>query len=168
MKYGGNMFVYSVRASTLKFFAVICVCLVVLLTLVTMGNNTAVYASVNGESINYGGIKTEADRVKFIEGFGLKLKEAAVKSEEFSMPENFDRILLGYNELQKSQGLDLSKYTKKKVTHYTYEVTNYDYDGTVYVNLLIHRSKIIACDISSANPDGFVLPLVGLDKTKLK
>lgn len=162
------MFVYSVRASTLKFFALICVCLVVLLALVTMGNNTAVLASVNGESINYGGIKTEEDRIKFIEGFGIKVNKDSAKANEFSMPDNFDRILLGYNELQKSQGLDLSKYTKKKVTRYTYEVTNYDYEGKVYVNLLIHRSKVVACDISSGDPDGFVLPLVGLDKTKLK
>lgn len=162
------MFVYSVRASTLKFFALICVCLVVLLALVTMGNNTAVMASVNGESINYGGIKTEEDRIKFIEGFGIKIKDGLISSDEFSMPDNFDRVLLGYNEIQKTQGLDLSKYTKKKVTRYTYEVTNYDYDGKVFVNLLVHRNKIVGCDISSGDPDGFVLPLVGLDKTKLK
>ena len=162
------MFVYSVRASTLKFFAVICVSLVVLVALITMESNTAVYASVGGESINYGGIKTNDDRVAFIEGFGIKVDPAAVKEEKFSMPDNFDRILSGYNEIQKTQGLNLTKYTGKRVTHYVYEVTNYDYDGTVYVNLLVHRSKIIACDISSADPDGFVSPLFGLDKTKLK
>lgn len=162
------MFVYSVRASTLKFFAVIAVCLTVLAALITMGNNTSVYASVGGESINYGGIKTEEDRISFIEGFGLKVKDGALKEEKFAIPDNFDRVILGYNELQKTQGLDLSKYTRKKVTHYVYEVTNYDYDGTVYVNLLVYRNKIIACDISSADPDGFVLPLVSIDKTKLK
>ena len=162
------MFIYSVRASTLKFFAIICVCLAVLIALSSLQGGAVVYASVNGESINYGGIKTEGDRIRFIEGFGIKVKETPTTEEEFSMPDNFDRILLGYNELQKSQGLDLSKYTRKKVTHYSYEVTNYDCEGKVYVNLLVYRSKIIACDISSADPSGFVLPLTSIDQEKLK
>ena len=84
------------------------------------------------------------------------------------MPDNFDRVILGYNELQKKQGLDLSKYAKKKVTRYAYKVTNYDSEGEVYANLFIHRGKIIACDLSSVSPDGFVVPLTLVDKAKLK
>ena len=84
------------------------------------------------------------------------------------MPENFDRVILGYNQIQKKQGLDLSKYERKRVTHYAYEVTNYEHDGTVYVNLLVHKNKIIAADISSAANGGFVLPLVDIDTEKLK
>jgi hypothetical protein len=77
-------------------------------------------------------------------------------------------VILGYNELQKKQGLDLSKYARKKVTRYTYKVTNYDSDGDVYASLFVHRGKIIACDLSSASPDGFVLPLTLVDRGKLK
>ena len=162
------MFVYSVRASTLKFFAVIGVCLVLLITFATLGSGETVYASVDGRTINYGGMKTAEDRIAFIESFGLRVDPASETEEQFSMPENFDRVLSGYNEIQKSQGLDLSKYTKKKVTHYTYKVTNYDFDGPVYVNLLVYRSKVIACDISSGDPKGFVLPLCDIDTEKLK
>ena len=80
---------------------------------------------------------------------------------EFSMPESFDRVLLGYNELQRSQGLDLSKYLKKRVTRYTYRVEDYEgYDGEVVANLLVYRSRIIACDISSKDSSGFVSPIV--------
>ena len=162
------MFVYSVRGSTVKLFAVISLCLVVLVALTALNSGTAVYASVGGEEISFGGIKTAEDRIAFISAFGLKVKDEPTTTEQFVMPESFDRVLLGYNELQRTQGLDLSKYTRKKVTHYAYEVTNYDYDGIVYVNLLIYRSKVIACDISSADPTGFVLPLTGLDTSKLK
>ncbi|MBQ7363312.1 MAG: DUF4830 domain-containing protein [Clostridia bacterium] len=162
------MFVYSVRASTLKFFAVIGVCLVLLITFATLGSGDTVYASVDGRTVNYGGMKTKEDRIEFIESFGLEVDPESETEEQFSMPDNFDRVLSGYNELQKSQGLDLSKYTKKKVTHYTYRVTNYDNEGPVYVNLLIYRSKIIACDISSGDPSGFVLPLSDIDAEKLK
>ena len=162
------MFVYSVRASTVKFFSLICICLAVLVALTALNSGTTVYASVNGESISFSGIKTEEDRQRFISAFGIRVSGEPEVTEQFSMPENFDKVLLGYNELQKQQGLDLSKYTKKKVTHYAYEVTNYDHDGKVYVNLLVYRSRIVACDISSADPKGFVLPLVGLDASKLK
>ena len=75
------------------------------------------------------------------------------------MPEDFDRVLLGYNELQKQQGLDLSKYAKKRVSRYSYEVTNYSEDGAVVANILVWKGRVIACDFSSASPDGFVKPL---------
>jgi hypothetical protein len=81
------------------------------------------------------------------------------------MPKDFDRVVTEYNELQRRQGLDLSKYTGKRVTRYTYEVKNYEgYEGTVYVNLLVYRDKVIGCDISSADPTGFVAPLIKLAK----
>jgi len=60
-------------------------------------------------------------------------------------------------------GLDLSKYAKKKVTRYTYEIDGYeDYDGAVMVNLLVYRNRIIGCDVSSADPEGFVKELIKL------
>ena len=154
------MFILSVRASTVKFFALIAVCFAVLLVLVVSGAAVPVLAA--GE-VDFSGIKNEDDRVAFIEQFGLRVKGSAVSEVSFVMPENFDRVMLGYNEIQKAQGLDLSKYAKKKITRYTYEIENYNsYDGDVYVNLLVYRNKIIACDVSSADPQGFVEELVKL------
>ena len=97
----------------------------------------------------------------FIEQFGLRVKGAAVESKSFVIPDNFDRALAGYNEVQKRQGLDLSKYAKKKVTRYTYELEDYEgYDGDVLVNLLIYRNRVIGCDVSSASAEGFVKELI--------
>lgn len=162
------MFVYTIRASTLKFFGCIILCIAVLVLLLTLGNAETVYASVEGREINYGGMKTNEDRVAFIEGFGIKVKEDPVTEESFTMPEDFDRVIQGYNQIQKTQGLDLSKYTRKRVTHYAYEVTNYDSEGAVYVNLLVYRNRIIAADISSVSDGGFVLGLTEIDTSKLK
>jgi len=162
------MFVYTIRASTLKFFGCIILCIAVLVLLLTLGNAETVYASVEGREINYGGMKTNEDRVAFIEGFGIKVKEDPVTEESFTMPEDFDRVIQGYNQIQKTQGLDLSKYTRKRVTHYAYEVTNYDSEGAVYVNLLVYRNRIIAADISSVSDGGFVLGLTEIDPSKLK
>jgi hypothetical protein len=162
------MFIYTVRASTLKFFGCIILCIAVLVLLLTLGQAETVYASAGGREINYGGMKTNEDRVAFIEGFGIKVKEQPVTEESFTMPEDFDRVIQGYNQIQKTQGLDLAKYTRKRVTHYAYEVTNYDHEGAVYVNLLIYRNRIIAADISSVSEGGFVLGLTEIDTAKLK
>ena len=162
------MFIYSIRASTLKFFGCIAICLVVLAVLLSLGGAETVYASLDGREINYGGIKTNEDRIAFIEGFGIKVKSEPTREESFTMPDDFDRVILGYNQIQKSQGLDLTKYERKRVTHYAYEVTNYDSDGAVYVNLLVHRNRIIAADISSPSDGGFVFALTDFDTSKLK
>ena len=161
------MFVYSVRASTLKLCALIAVALLLIVGVSAFSAVDTVAASAPIE-IRYSGMKSNEDRVAFIEQFGIRVVDDPVEEKQFLMPENFDRIISGYNELQKKQGLDLSKYSKKKVTRYTYKVENYDSEGEVFVNLFVHRQRIIACDISSIAPEGFVVPLTLVDKEKLK
>ena len=162
------MFIYSIRGSTVKLFGVMALALVLLFGIALSGGVSSVSASSTATEIDFSGIKTNEDRVKFIENFGIKVDETPIEEEAFRMPENFDRVILGYNELQKKQGLDLSKYQKKKVTRYTYKVTNYDSDGEVYANLFVYRGKIVACDLCSANPDGFVIPLTLVERSNLK
>ena len=153
------MFIYSVRAATLKFFGAVALSLVVLIALFALIQPTsiAVGGEVYTEVANYSGIKSEDDRVSFLSRYGWEVSGAPISEKTFTLPESFDRVLIGYNELQKEQGLDLSKYKKKKVTRYTYEITNYpDYEEKVYANLIIYKNKVISADICSADPDGFV------------
>ena len=156
------MFVYSVRGSTVKFFLLIAVTLTLLCGILIFGSGAAVEASV-GADVKLGGMKTNEDRLEFISQFGLSVAGEPKETETFSVPENFDMIIAGYNEIQKAQGLDISKYKNKKVTRYTYLVNDYEgYDGEVNVNLIIYRNTVIACDVSSADPNGFVKPLIEL------
>ncbi len=153
------MFILSVRASTVKFFAILALVFAVLIGILISGD-TVLAANAPDGKVNFSDIKSEDDRVAFIEQFGLKVKGAACEECDFVMPENFDRVIMGYNEIQKAQGLDLSKYAKKKVKRYTYEIDGYEeYDGAVFVNLLVYRNRVIGCDISSGDPEGFVKPL---------
>ena len=156
---GKTMFVYSLRASTLKFFAVICVALATLITLIAFIPVAASddRATVENMDIDYSGIKTNDDRIKFLSQFGWTVKPEAIESIEVTIPDEFDKIFTVYNEIQKQQGLDLTKYKNKKVTRYTYEITNYDgYDGTVYANILVYRNKVIGGDVCSADVKGFI------------
>lgn len=157
------MFIYSLRASTLKFFAVICVALVTLITLIafipdfdSVSASTPVDEQVS-ESYRFDKVKTNEDRVNFLSQFGWQVKNEPTESSEVTIPDSFDKIFVGYNEIQKRQGLDLSKYKNKKVMRYTYEVTNYaDYNGTVYATVIVYRNKVIGGDVCSADVKGFI------------
>ena len=154
------MFVFSIRASSIRFFAILALTFAVLLGLLASGNYVFASAAPIGE-VDFSGVKGEDERVAFVEQFGLRVKGASCDFCNFVMPENFDRVIMGYNELQKRQGLDLSKYAGKKVTRYTYAIEEYgEYEGEVFVNLLIYRNRVIGCDVSSGAPDGFVEPLI--------
>lgn len=155
------MFIYSVRASSVRFFAILALTVTVLVVILGLGGRDAVFASGNGDgNYSFSNADGKDGRIAFLAQFGIEVQADSEREEDFTMPEDFDRVMLGYNELQKLQGLDLSKYEKKKVTRYTYEITNYkEYDGTVYANLLVYRGRVIGCDYSTADPTGFVKPL---------
>lgn len=152
------MFVYTLRARTLKFFAVICVSLAAIITLIAFvpAYGEDITVSKDGK-INYSGVKTNEDRIEFLSQFGWEVKSEPVESVEVVIPSEFDKIFTGYNEIQKRQGLDLSDYKKKKVMRYTYEVTNYKgSDDVVYANVIVYRNRVIGGDICSADVTGFI------------
>ena len=147
------MFICTVKASTIRFVGLIVVAAALLTGVLIHAGN----ATVQAAGYQFGKIRSDADRVAFLEQFGWKTGSAPVETETFPVPDTFDRVMLGYNEIQRAQGLDLSRYENKKVTRYTFEVTNYpDYEGKVYANLIMYRDKVVAADISSADPMGFV------------
>ena len=162
------MFIYSVRASTIKILGVFLLLGVLLTVLVVTGQGDSVSAASTATEVDFSGVKTKEDRLAFIRDFGIEVDESSEQESAFQMPDNFDRVVAGYNILQQKQGLDLSKYKNKKVTRYTYKVTNYKDDGEVFANLFIYRGKVVACDLSSIEQDGFVIPLTLVSRDNLK
>lgn len=158
------MFIYSFRASTLKFLGIISVTLVALIAIIAFvpiyaegigsANNTT---TAGGVEISYENVKSSADAVNFISQFGWTVDGGNAEVQKVTIPEEFDKVFAAYNEIQKAQGLDLSKYKKKELTRYTFEVTNYQgYEGKVYANVLVYRNKVVGGDICSADVSGFV------------
>ena len=158
------MFIYTVRAATLRFFGVLCLALVTLITLIAFvpsldnaTNTAAGTPASNTQEIRYDKIKSAADAADFLAQFGWKVKPTPVEETNVTIPSEFDRIFTSYNEIQKQQGLDLSKYRRKTVKRYTFELSEYDgYDGKVYANVLVYRNKVIGGDICSADMTGFM------------
>ena len=148
------MFIYSIRASTLRLFGIILLGLVLTLgVILSVGGERTVAVGSNTE-IDYSGIKTREDRIAFMEKYGVRVDEASESEEKFRMPADFDRVILGYNELQKRQGLDLSKYKGKSVTVYSYPISE-----NRVVHLIVYKNKIIGGDIADININGEIKPL---------
>ena len=169
------MFVYSMRASTLKFVGVVCVALAALIALIAFVPTYAVGKDApagmqEGEvrteasgsssgtvSRSYDKIRSAEDASAFLSQFGWQVDAAGVQSVQVTVPARFDKIFAGYNQMQKEQGCDLSKYKNKQIMRYTFTVTNYpSYEETVYANVLVYRNRVIGGDICSADVSGFV------------
>lgn len=164
------MFIYTVKGSTIKFFAVILIAVAALISVAVISSRsetlTTEAISTANKSIRYDKIKTAEDRRKFLEQFGWETEDGVVESVKVKLPAEFDKIMTEYNELQKSQGLDLQKHKGREVERYTYTVTNYpDYNGTVYANIIVYRNRVIGGDICSSDISGFIhgfeLPALG-------
>ena len=155
------MFICTIRANTLKFFGVIAVSLAVLCAIVLSipeyqpVSTKAVAAAA--EKYIYGKIKTGDDIVKFLAQFGWEVDPTPLEEVTIKIPAEFDKVMNSYNELQRRQGLDLSKYRGREVQRTTYKVTNYpNYSGTVMANVIVYKNKVIGGDLCSSDVTGFI------------
>lgn len=154
------MFIYSLKSNSIKLGVTIVVSFSVLLLLLWFlpSDQTSQTLDTSAQTeINYCDISTESARRNFIEKLGWQVVEGSGESHEVTIPSDFDKIFVQYNELQKRQGLDLSKYKRKTVTKYTYEIENFEkWQGRVYINILIYNGNVIGGDICSEEVNGFV------------
>ena len=149
------MFITTLRINTLKLIGITALSVLVVAALVIFVPTYESTSASNG--ISYEKVYSNSDRVEFLSGFGWEVAQTPIEEVEVSIPAEFDTVYIGYNEIQKAQGLNLAKYKGKEVVRYTYEIKNYEgYEGTVYVNLLVYRNKIVGGDVCSADASGFI------------
>ncbi len=155
------MFIWTVRANTLKFFGIIAVSLAVLCAVILAVpeyvpvSTKAITAAA--EKYSYNKVKTPEDVRKFLAQFGWETEEEPLEETKIKIPAEFDKVMKSYNELQRAQGLDLSRFRGKEVTRYTMKVTNYpNYKGTVMANVILYKNKVIGGDLCSSDVTGFI------------
>lgn len=154
------MFVFSVSSKKLgqRLVPALCIIAAAVVTLVFMpSGKKALNTSTSGISYKASNAK---ERLSFISQFGWAVEEEPEEVREIVIPEEFDDVYLRYNELQKKQGLDLSKYCSKRVKRWTYIIKNYpgysETDDCVRINLLVFDGCVIGGDVSSVELDGFM------------
>lgn len=150
------MFVYTLKASGIKFFLAVVLSIAILVTIVVIVPTADAPGEIATVATNYNGISTEEDRIAFLKSFGYEVAETPVESVEVTIPDEFKGVYKQYNDIQRAQGLNLSKYSGKTATRHTYEITNYDYDGTVLATLIVYKNKVIAGDICGVTGEGFI------------
>lgn len=134
---------------------------VVVVGLVLLGIGLwSIFSDKGGENKrpNKGGYDAanNAQRVTFLENFGWDVSDEPIEVCEIILPENFDEVYKRYNELQKTQGLNLEKYKGRRAKRWTYTVLNYPSDDEVHANVIVCDNKIIAGDICSVALGGFI------------
>lgn len=105
-----------------------------------------------------------SQRVAYLQGLGWEVEPEPLETLQFLLPDTLAEPYLAYNELQKSQGFDLSACCGKQVSRYTYTVTNYPGRPTgVQANLYVCEELPAAGDILCPGSDGFQEPLIRAD-----
>ena len=109
-------------------------------------------------------------RVKFLQSFGWDVESSPVESSQVRIPETTSEVFDRYNQLQKSQGYDLSKLAGRNAMRYVYKVNNYpNATEPVYATVLVYKNEIIGGDITDTSAkgkvQGFKMPPSATDST---
>ena len=96
-------------------------------------------------------------RVKFLRDFGWDVTNSPTESSQVRIPEQTSEVFDRYNQLQKSQGYDLSKLAGKNAMRYVYQISNYPgATDPVYATVLIHKQQIVGGDVTDTSAKGKV------------
>ena len=103
------------------------------------------------------GVANNDARVAFLKSFGWDVTTSPVESGQVRIPESGNDVFNRYNELQKSQGYDLTAYAGKTVMRYVYQINNFpDATAPVYATLLIYKNQVIGGDVTDTSAKGSI------------
>lgn len=139
------MFIWTAKINKKKVVLALAAVLCATAAVVTLmgGRGAAASAAVSPKRV-----KTEEDRVAYLQAWGWQVSPQAVLVEELELPHEFGPEYDQYLELQTGQGFDLGKYAGKRIRRYTYEVLNYPTGETgVIAHLLVCKNTVIGGEV---------------------
>lgn len=151
------MFVFTAKLSRKKLVAAILALVVLVAAIVLLTHRGA---DTEASSFSSVVAKTNDDRVAFLNSLGWLVAEEPIEEQTIIIPTSFTGVYSQYNELQLSQGFDLTKYAGVEAVRYTYSVRNYPSgEDNVVADMIVYRGRVIAGDIQSVGMDGFMTSL---------
>ena len=154
------MFIVTARLPKKRLLAgaaALCCCILAVFVLASGLGGRAVAASAEVKHV-----KTNDDRLAYLNGLGWQVFPQPIATEELLIPEQFDDSYQGYLQLQSDQGFDLNQYRGKRVKRYTYQLTNYPAQAEpVQIALLVYKNKVVGGQIQSSSGSflhGLTLP----------
>lgn len=145
------MVVMTAKVSKSKLIAIVCLlAAIVCITLVVIsGNGSDKPAEPEAD------VSTNEGRIQWLASYSWTVDAQPADVQQVRIPAEADEVFSRYNELQKSQGYDLTRFAGKEITRYVYRIVNYA--GTaepVYAALLIHNGEVIGGDITVTGTPG--------------
>lgn len=144
------MMVLTAKVKKRNLFIILFAVLLVLIVLLWPSGKTADAGLFESSAA----AATNEERIAFLEGFGWNVDAEPEETQDVRIPTGENEVFARYNELQKSQGYDLSRYTGKTAKRYVYEIENYPADGDYNATLFVYKGRIIGGDVSSELPEG--------------
>ena len=146
------MFVLTAKLSKSKLIAAGAVVIAAVLLIVLL----AVGDTAPADNAPTGG--TNDERVAFLATYGWSVNAEPTEAQKVRIPDTADNeVFARYNELQKSQGFDLTGYAGREVMRYVYEILNYpEATAPVYASVLVCDGVIIGGDVTDSAPDGMI------------
>lgn len=118
----------------------------------------------NVQNTNAVNISSSSDILNYISSLGWEVNEEPDEIKEIVIPYEFNDVYKKYNDIQKSQGYDLSKYAGERVKLWSFTVRNYpgfEDKECIKINILVYEGCVIGGDICSVELDGFMHGLSG-------
>ena len=110
------------------------------------GTTTGTYISQKAD--------TNENRIAFLESFGWKVEPSPTECQDVRIPTGDNEVFSRYNELQKSQGYDLSQFAGKTAQRYVYKITNHPDSNQYYATIIVRDGVVIGGDVSSSDSSG--------------
>ncbi len=150
------MIVWSIKVKKKPLFWTMAALLVGITVLVVVLARWVDVQSVSGRPSPAAG--SEEQRRAYLTSFGWELAADPVEIRQVTIPDVFNDVYTQYNDMQKAQGMDLTRYRGKTAKRWTYEITNYPDAGDrrVYADLLIYNGQVIGGSIGTREADGFM------------
>lgn len=113
------------------------------------------------------GVDSLEGRQAFLHDLGWEVDPGSEDLRTVELPKKLEGMLLKYNELQLTQGYDLSGHLGESCRQYTYLVLNHPLkDQTVLATIYVQGNQVIAGDIHSTALNGFLQGLKTAPETK--
>ncbi len=98
-------------------------------------------------------------RVQFLKNFGWDVTTSPAETSQVKIPTETTEVFDRYNNLQKSQGYDLTNYAGKTVMRFVYKINNYPgATEPVYATLLVYKNNVIGGDVTDTAAGGKIRP----------
>jgi len=151
------MFMFTAKFDRKKAIIAVILIAIVITAIILLASMPGGDVDAEDAAAQVGAVKTNADRIAYLTALGWEVKESAIEEQTILIPREFGGVYEEYNELQVSQGFDLTDYAGMEAVRYTYEITNYPTgEAGVVADIVVFRGQVIAGDIQSTALDGFM------------